>query len=360
MAIATNGGPVTGPPGRMGYVYVASHYRWTPSGYVFVPGYWDLVPARRGVFYAPVVVDPVFVVRGRFVYTPYYAVPDTLVLDAMFVRPATCHYYFGDYYGPRYVALGFESSIVYSRRHYDPIIVYQRWEYRDNPRWFEMRVNLVVARDAGRAPLPPRTLVQQTTVVNNVTNVTNVTNINKTTVNNVTNQQLTKTAGLAPAKSVMASQGIKSTPVDQATRAQIKTSSQAVQQTAMQQRQKSEVSGGASHNPGQPHTASFSVPPVRRAIVGEGNRRRGHRREHQQCKRQQIGKLPSPGTAAGASQFVGGYQQDGNDRRSPFNSNHSAENSDRDQNTQIPPKTLAGPPLTAHPTSQTKKDDNKK
>ncbi len=155
--------------GRAGYVYIASHYRWTPSGYVFVAGYWDLVPARRGVLYAPVIVDPVIVARGGYVYTPYYAVPDTLMLDALFVRPATCHYYFGDYYGPRYVGFGFESAVVYSRRHYEPIVVYQRWEYRDNPRWLDVRINLVAARDGGRAPLPPRTLVQNTTVVNNVT-----------------------------------------------------------------------------------------------------------------------------------------------------------------------------------------------
>ena len=76
--------------GEAAGTWVASHYRWTPSGYVFVPGYWDLAVARRGVLYAPVVIDPVVVVGGGFVYTPYYAVPGDLMMDALFVRPATC------------------------------------------------------------------------------------------------------------------------------------------------------------------------------------------------------------------------------------------------------------------------------
>ena len=46
------------------------------------------------------------------VYTPAYAVRDTVIVEAMFVRPAMCHYYFGDYYGPRYVGLGFTSAVV--------------------------------------------------------------------------------------------------------------------------------------------------------------------------------------------------------------------------------------------------------
>src|SRR5438132_1373408 len=52
-----------------GYVWVAAHHRWTPSGYVYIPGYWDLAVSRRGVLYAPVVIDPNVVTVG-YVYTP--------------------------------------------------------------------------------------------------------------------------------------------------------------------------------------------------------------------------------------------------------------------------------------------------
>src|SRR5208337_5565937 len=96
-----------------GYVWVPAHYVWTPGGYVFVAGYWDYALERRGVLYAPVVVDPTVVTVG-FVYTPGYVVRDTLVVDAFFIRPAYHHYYFGDYYEPRYHDRGFESVVIYN------------------------------------------------------------------------------------------------------------------------------------------------------------------------------------------------------------------------------------------------------
>ena len=50
------------------------------------------------------------------------------------------------------LALGFESGFVYGRRFYDPIVAYHRWEYRENPRWLDVQINLTLARNAGRAP----------------------------------------------------------------------------------------------------------------------------------------------------------------------------------------------------------------
>ena len=138
-----------------GFIYIPGHYRWTPAGYIYVAGYWDQTLSRRGLLYAPVVVDFNLVGPG-FVYCPAYAVTDVYVMDSLFIRPGHCHYYFGDYYGPRYVALGYENSVLYSRRHYDPIIVYER---QHNPRWYESHVTLVGERHAGRAPVPPRLLV---------------------------------------------------------------------------------------------------------------------------------------------------------------------------------------------------------
>lgn len=240
---------------REGWVYVPSHYRWTPFGHVFVAGYWDYSVAHRGVLYAPVVVDTV-VVGPRFVYTPYYAVSDAVVLDAFFIHTGRCHYYFGDYYGPRYSRLGFETCVVYSRRCYDPIIVYRRYEYRHEPRWFDVQVNLVFARDSGRAPVPPRTLVQQRTVINNTT-------INNTTINNVNVNNVSKTAVLAPTTKVLAAKGGKSVKMDTVARAQAKESAQTARQTVLEQRQKTEVATpGGGANLAKPKTAAFKVPSV--------------------------------------------------------------------------------------------------
>ena len=112
-----------------GYVWVPGHYRWTPGGYIYVAGYWDYAIAQRGVLFAPVVVDPAVVGVG-FVYTPTFVVRDRIIIDSLFVRPTVGFYYFGDYYGPRYVGLGFTTCVVYSRSHYEPIFAYRAWEYR--------------------------------------------------------------------------------------------------------------------------------------------------------------------------------------------------------------------------------------
>jgi hypothetical protein len=233
---------------RPGYVYVASHYRWTPSGYVFIHGYWDYAIAQRGLLYAPVVVDPL-VVGPTFVYTPRYAVTDTLVMDSFFVRPAYGHYYFGDYYGTSYVRLGYEPVVVYSRRYYEPIIVYRQWEYRSTPRWLEIQVALHHDRSIGRAPLPPRTLMQQNTIIQNNITVNN-------TVNNVT---VNKTApGLAPASTVLASRGQRAVPLDTAARAQAQQTANTSQQTLAASRLNLEktTAGPAT----QPRVATLNVP----------------------------------------------------------------------------------------------------
>ena len=229
---------------RPGYVYVASHYRWSPHGHVFIAGYWDYSVSRRGLLYAPITVD-ITLVGPRYVYTPYYAVRDTIVLDTLFVRPAFGAYYFGDYYGPRYVAIGFESSYVYSRRCYEPIIVYERWNNRDNPRWYDAQVTLVFERNAGRAPVPPRTLVQQTTIIRNTTNITNVTNV---------------TNVIAPTKTVVLAQGGKSAPLDAATRVQVAKAAQVSQQGMAADRRKMEVSSAGNAPLTKPRTTALSVP----------------------------------------------------------------------------------------------------
>jgi hypothetical protein len=143
-----------------GYVWIAAHYRWTPSGYIYIPGYWDLAISRRGFLYAPVYVNTA-VVGPTFVYTPAYAVPHTVLIDAFWVRPCYCHYYFGDYYGAVYTGYGFESCAVYSRRCYDPIFAYAIYEHRAEPRWASLQVDTCLGRAAGRIPCPPRTLVEQ-------------------------------------------------------------------------------------------------------------------------------------------------------------------------------------------------------
>jgi len=260
---------------QTGYVWVAAHYRWTPSGYIYIPGYWDLAIARRGVLFAPVYVDATLVGPG-FVYRPAYVVPETVVIDAFFVRPCFCHYYFGDYYGPVYREYGFESCVVYSRRCYDPIFVYARWEHRDNPGWVNIQVNLCMDRAAGRAPCPPRTL--------NVTNVTNVTNVNivnnrttniNNTINNtnIRNTTVNNQSGLMPFKQFAAAKQMNTVHMDPQTLASVRQQSQTVQQTAAARSRTESSMGGTP--PTKPRAATLPASRIQAANAGQTSGRGG-------------------------------------------------------------------------------------
>src|SRR6266849_3341338 len=227
-----------------GYVWVPGHYRWTPSGCIHIAGYWDYAIAQRGVLFAPVVVDPAVVTVG-FVYTPSFVVRDRIIIDSLFVRPTVGFYYFGDYYGPAYREWGFTSAVVYTRSSYDPLFTYARWEYRDEPRWASIQLEISLGRSAGTIATPPRTLVQQNTNVNN-------TNINNTTVNN--NTVLMPATQMAAAKNG----AVKVVSVPPAARAEAKQQAQAVQQVAAQRKQL-EVAA-PSGAPAKPRVGTLKVP----------------------------------------------------------------------------------------------------
>jgi hypothetical protein len=229
--------------------------------------------------YAPVVVN-YEVVGPDFVYTPAYAVTDTIVLDSLFIRPCCCHYYFGDYYGVRYHSLGFESCVVYSRCNYDSIIVYERYERRSDPAWLSVQIDLCSRRDRGLAPCPPRTLVQQNIVQNNVNIVNNTTVVNNNIVNNNVTNNVTKnnvtnnktvnnTTVLMPASKLAAAKNIQTVKLDSAARNQALQRSQAVQQVAMQRSRAEMASPGI---PTRPRQASLKLPPVQ-PVRAAGERR---------------------------------------------------------------------------------------
>jgi hypothetical protein len=253
---------------RPGYVWVPAHYRWTPAGYLYVSGYWDLHVSKRGMLFTPVYVDRNSVEVG-FVYCPAYAVSDTVVLDAMFVRPSHCHYYFGDYYEPCYRDQGFVSCVVYSRSHYEPIIVYERYEHRSDPTWIDIQINLCSSRERHEAPCPPRTLVQQNNIIQQVNQTSiNQTNINQTNINqqvNVTN--VYNNTVIMPPAQLAQKQGIQTVALDPTTRTQAKQQAQAVQQVALKRTDSEKpVPGGM---PKEPRKAPLNV--VRAQPVAPAN-----------------------------------------------------------------------------------------
>ena len=118
-------------------------------------------------------------------------------------------YYFGDYFGPTYATAGYVSWVGYSggsnvvvvRGWYDPMYSYYRVSYRDDPYWRGGITELYVGRYRGDIAPPPRTLVQQTTIINNNTVINNTVvnnTVNKTNVINNKNVNVSNVNMLTP------------------------------------------------------------------------------------------------------------------------------------------------------------------
>jgi len=170
------------------WVFVSAQYNWTPYGYVYVDGYWDYPLHERGLLFAPVRVAA-DVVTANWTYTPSYVIAPDAVLSAMFVNTATRSYYFGDYFDARYSQRGYVPWVDYriGRSVYDANFAYYHTAFR-NAQWDQHLHALYTARREGTIPRPPRTLAEQTTVINNINQV-NVQNVNVLRNFNVTNVQ---------------------------------------------------------------------------------------------------------------------------------------------------------------------------
>ncbi len=130
-------------PAQARWVWIPAHYVWTPRGYVFVGGYWDHDIDRRGMIFAPVRIRHDVYVRPGYAYTPVVVISLNAFVSHMFVRPTYCHYYFGDYYAPRYRNHGYYAPHLYVSGHrgYDPIYVHNRWQHRGDRDWERRRID---------------------------------------------------------------------------------------------------------------------------------------------------------------------------------------------------------------------------
>ncbi|MEI7927292.1 MAG: hypothetical protein WCH40_01980 [Verrucomicrobiales bacterium] len=128
-------------PAQTNWIWIPAHYQWTRRGYVFIDGYWDYSVGRRGVVFAPVRFSHDYYDRPDYSYTPSTVIVLNVFLNHLFVRPSYGHYYFGDYYAPRFRDDGFYASYSYrsGRRGYDPIYTHSLWEHRDDSNWERSR-----------------------------------------------------------------------------------------------------------------------------------------------------------------------------------------------------------------------------
>jgi hypothetical protein len=176
---------------RPGWIWQPACYYWTPSGYVFVNGYWDYPLETRGVLFAPVCFSrPLWLTPGWF-YRPRFVVGVNALLNCFWARPSWCSYYFGDFYGPTYARLGFSPWCTWGPRFNGPLFSYYSWVNRGNPLWARNLRDTFWGRFDGELARPPRTLAAQRTLVQasarsgtvinqNVNNIRIVTRFNAT------------------------------------------------------------------------------------------------------------------------------------------------------------------------------------
>ena len=148
-----------------------AHYVWTPSGYLFVPGYWDLPVANRGLMFAPVYYPQPVYAQPNFVFTPSISIVGSAVTANLFVQASTNQYLFGNFYAQNFVSVGitpwFSFSFATGRpAYYDPLFSYYAViNVRQNPGWVaQVREQYVLRRD--RVELrPPNTYIEQTRII---------------------------------------------------------------------------------------------------------------------------------------------------------------------------------------------------
>jgi hypothetical protein len=149
-----------------GWVWVPSHYTWTPRGYVFAAGHWDYALQRRGVLFAPVYFPRPIYERPGFSYSLGIVVDIGMLQASLFTYPRYSHYYFGDYYDDAYLRLGIYPRFESERIHtwYDPLYEYDRWQNRGTEaRWEERERHEYDLRRADRDLRPPRTFHEMET-----------------------------------------------------------------------------------------------------------------------------------------------------------------------------------------------------
>jgi hypothetical protein len=144
------------------WVWIPARYIWTPSGYIFVEGHWDHPFDQCGLLFAPVAIDLRLFRAARRPFVPVQVVSTDFLLGALFVRGGR-HYYFGDYFDPRYEKRGFVAWPDYHpvKGAFDPRFAYYRRLHAADPRWEPALRTLYTGRRANDIPRPPHTLAGQ-------------------------------------------------------------------------------------------------------------------------------------------------------------------------------------------------------
>ena len=148
------------------WVWIPPHYVYTPGGYLFVEGYWDLPLANRGLVFAPVYYPQPVYMQPAYVFTPSITIATPGLVANLFVMPGYGHYCFGDYYDRSFIAVGifpwFSFSYISGPARpmfYDPVFTfYASINVARDPGWVTRIQREYVVRRDNVAMRPPRTL----------------------------------------------------------------------------------------------------------------------------------------------------------------------------------------------------------
>lgn len=150
------------------WIWCPGRYVWTPSGYLYLNGYYDYPLENRGLLFAPVCFNrPLWNTPG-WCFRPRWSICAPALFSCLWARPNYGCYWFGNYFNARYDRLGFRPwyDNRWGRHGYDPLYSYYRQRNRQDGRWDNDLRNLYADRRAGNAPLPPRNLLQQRELAN--------------------------------------------------------------------------------------------------------------------------------------------------------------------------------------------------
>jgi hypothetical protein len=118
---------------RQGWVWTPPCYSWTPSGFLFVDGFWDYPLEGRGLLFAPVCFNGTPWLTPGWAFCPSYCVPSASLCSCLFAGPGGGGFYFGNYFGSVWAGRGFRPWIAAGFR--SPLFGYYSWAYRGNPAW---------------------------------------------------------------------------------------------------------------------------------------------------------------------------------------------------------------------------------
>jgi len=99
-----------------------------------------------------------------FSFSPGFVIDLNIFDDALFLRPRYSHYYYGNYYAPRYYRKGIYPwfSLHARRVVYDPIYAHQRWNHRNDHEWEKHLQTRFHERRKQEGLQPPRSFDHRT------------------------------------------------------------------------------------------------------------------------------------------------------------------------------------------------------